>query len=116
MHNFKELVVWQKSFDLVTEIYKLTSQFPDEEKYALKSQMRRSAISIPSNIAEGCGRNSDKALLNYLSISLGSQYELETQLLLSEKLGFTSKNENTSIFDTLTEIQKITFKLIQKFQ
>lgn len=75
--------------DLVTQVYQITDDFPDNEKFGLISQMRRCAVSIPSNIAEGAGRNTDKEFNNFLSIALGSAFELETQILLSVKLGFT---------------------------
>lgn len=78
MHNFKELNVWKKSIDLAEYCYMLTSSFPKEEKYGLTSQMQRSAVSIPSNIAEGCGRVSEKELMHFISISMGSCYELDT--------------------------------------
>ena len=86
MKSHKDLDVWKKSMDLVAEIYRMTRQFPVEEQYGLTSQLRRSAISIPSNIAEGAGRSSDKEFKQFLSIALGSAAEVETQLILAEKL------------------------------
>jgi four helix bundle protein len=86
MHNLKELKIWSKAIDLATEIYKLTAEFPKEEKYGLTSQIRRSAISVPSNIAEGAGRNSDKEFVYFLGVSNGSSYELQTQLVIHETL------------------------------
>lgn len=82
MKDFKNLKVWQKGIKLVVDIYKTSKKFPQEELYGLTSQMRRSAISVPSNIAEGCGRNSDKDFNRFLEISLGSSFELENKLLL----------------------------------
>lgn len=84
--NHKDLDVWKTSMDLACAIYQLTSDLPSEEKFGLISQMRRSAVSVPSNIAEGCGRSSDKQLSQFLSISTGSLAELETQLILCERL------------------------------
>ena len=89
----KNLDVWKKSMDLVEVTYKLTQQFPDTEKFGLTSQMRRSAVSIPSNIAEGAARKGDKELIQFLYIALGSISELETQYLIAVRLKFTNKDE-----------------------
>jgi four helix bundle protein len=89
----KNLDVWKKSMDLVEVTYKLTQQFPDSEKFGLTSQMRRSAVSIPSNIAEGAARKGDKELIQFLYIALGSISELETQYLIAVRLKFTNKDE-----------------------
>ena len=86
----KDLEVWKKAMDLVTHIYALTSQFPKEELYGLTSQIRRSAISIPSNIAEGAARQSRKEFIQFLHIASGSVSELETQVLLAARMGFVS--------------------------
>lgn len=86
MHQYKELKLWQKSIDLVTRIYSLTREFPPAEKFGLVSQINRSAISIPSNIAEGAVRNSDRKFVQFLTISHASSFELETQLIISKKL------------------------------
>lgn len=115
MHNFKELKVWQKAVQLAVDLYKNTEHFPSEEKYGMISQMRRSAVSVSSNIAEGCGRKTDKSLSHFLSHSLGSQYELETQLIISNKIGFIDDAGFESLISRLNEIQKITQTLIQKF-
>jgi len=82
MHNFKDLKVWQKSMDLAIDIYKATSLFPRDEKFGLVSQIKRCSVSIPSNIAEGSGRGSDKEFNHFLNISQGSAFELETQLII----------------------------------
>lgn len=115
MNNYKELKVWQKSMDLVELVYKLTSSFPKEEKYGLVSQIQRCAVSIPSNIAEGAGRNSNKEFKHFLSIANGSSNELSTQLHLSIRIGYINENEVIEIFELLTEVQKINFTLIKKF-
>ena len=86
--DHKDLDVWKKSIELVTEIYSITANFPNEEKYGIVSQIRRAAISVPSNIAEGCARFSDKENLRFLDIARGSLAELETQLIISKNLGF----------------------------
>lgn len=84
----QDLEVWNKSMELVTNVYLITKNFPKEELYGLVSQMRRCAVSIPSNIAEGCSRFSDKETLNFLSVALGSISELETQLIISKNIGY----------------------------
>ncbi|PLX22308.1 MAG: diversity-generating retroelement protein bAvd family protein [Marinilabiliales bacterium] len=86
MKDFKKLNVWQKGIDLVTSIYKISKNFPSEEKYGLSSQITRAAVSIPSNIAEGSSRFSEKDYFRFLEIALGSAFELETQLMIVEKL------------------------------
>ena len=107
MTNYKDLVVWQKSILLVTDIYKLTKFFPKEEAYGLVSQMHRAAISIPSNIAEGHDRNSDKEFSNFLCIARGSLAELETQVIISEKLGYINQEQKTQILNKCYEIGKM---------
>ncbi|UKM63633.1 four helix bundle protein [Flavobacteriaceae bacterium GSB9] len=92
--DHKELDVWKYGMDLVELIYKVTSAFPDDERFGLTSQMRRAAISIPSNIAEGCGRKSDKELIQFLSIALGSVAELETQYLIAVRLNYIVTDSN----------------------
>lgn len=114
MNNYKELKVWQKSMDLVERVYFLTSSFPVEEKYGLTSQIQRSAVSIPSNIAEGAGRNSNNEFRNFLGIANGSINELSTQLTLSIRIGYTNESELNSVFNLLDKIQKINFTLIKK--
>ena len=92
MHNFKDLRVWQKSIELITDIYKLLASFPTDEKFGLISQLKRAAVSVPSNIAEGAGRNSNKEFNHFLSISLGSLFELETQLIISKNLNLINSD------------------------
>lgn len=111
MHNFKELKIWSKSIDLATEIYKATSNFPTEEKYGLTSQMRRCAVSISSNIAEGAGRNTNGEFRQFLGIANGSSYELYTQLILSNKLKLIDDNTMNPILKEIDEIQKMNYKL-----
>lgn len=115
MHNFKEFQVWQRGIDLVKEVYRITSKFPNDEKFGIISQLRRCAVSIPSNIAEGAGRKTDRDFSNFLSISLGSQFELETQLIISKDLGFLSDDLLNKTTIELNEIQKMTRALILKF-
>ena len=109
MRNFKELVIWQRSHALTLEIYKRTYMFPKEELFGLTSQMRRSAYSIPTNIAEGCGRNSNPDMKRFLIIASGSASELEYQLILSYDLGYLSKDLFTALTTELNEIQKMIY-------
>ena len=101
MGTHKELDVWKMSVDFVVDIYSLTKDFPVDEKFGLISQMRRAAISIPSNIAEGAGRNSDKENLHFLHIALGSLTELDTQLIVANKLGYCKPTNEIKLLDTI---------------
>ena len=100
-HNFRELKIWKESMNLVKQVYALTTELPVNEKFGLISQIQRCAISIPSNIAEGSGRSSEKEFLHFLNISISSSYELETQLILLEEL------YNIGTQKTLTQITSI---------
>lgn len=111
MNNFRELKVWQKSMKLITDTYLFTQKFPSSEMYGLTSQIRRSAISIASNIAEGCGRKSNKELSNFLSISLGSAYEFETQLMICKNLNFIDEKTFEDIESEIYHIQNMIVKL-----
>jgi len=113
MHNKNELKILSKSIDLAEKIYTLAASFPKEEIYGMVSQIRKCAVSIPSNIAEGAGRNSNKEFMHFLSIANGSGYELEIQLTLCERLCFASSDEITPIKDELTEVLKMNYKLQQ---
>ncbi|MEM7484815.1 MAG: four helix bundle protein [Bacteroidota bacterium] len=99
MHNFKKLKIWKNSMNLVSESYKITRNFPDYEKFGLTSQMNRCAISIPSNIAEGSSKSSDKHFKNYLETSLGSAFEWETQLIIA----YNEKYISTDTFNKLEQ-------------
>ena len=92
-HNFRELKIWKEAISVVKAVYVLSSNLPDTEKYGLKSQMNRAAVSIPSNIAEGTGRTSEKEFIHFLRIAVSSSYELETQLVLVEELFEISTEE-----------------------
>jgi S23 ribosomal protein. len=115
MHNFQDLVIWKKAIDLVEDIYRLTLKFPKDEKYGLTSQIRRCAVSIPSNVAEGAGRITEGEFKNFLGIASGSSNELFSQLILSKKLGFIAETELKPILNKLEEIQKINYTLIKRF-
>lgn len=103
-HNFRELKIWQEAMQIVKSVYFLTSQLPSDEKFGLTSQINRSSVSIPSNIAEGSGRTSNKEFIHFLNISLSSSFELETQLILSNEL-FNIEVENT--LKKINELQKM---------
>lgn len=111
MHNFKDLKIWNKSIDLATEVYKATAFFPTEEKYGLTSQIRRCAVSIPSNIAEGAGRNSNGEFRQFLGIANGSAFELETQLILSSRLALSDDYVVEPLLKEIGEIQRMNYKL-----
>lgn len=115
MHNFQELKIWQRAIDITVEIYRLSSGFPKEERYGLTSQIRRSAVSIASNIAEGAGRNTDGEFKNFLGIASGSSNELFTQLILASRLELISANTIKPLLNELIEIQKMNYTLIQRF-
>lgn len=114
MKTYKELIVWQKSIDLVEEVYRATRNFPEDEKFNLVSQIRRSAISIPSNIAEGQGRKSNSEFAYFLRIAFASSSELETQLLIAFRLKMISKKEYDMVTDLLTYVRKMLSSLISK--
>ena len=115
MNTHRDLLVWKKSIDFVTKIYKLTERFPKTEMYGLTSQLRRAAVSIPSNIAEGSARNTDKELIHFLHISRASAAEIETQLLISENLNYIEASKE-NIKTDLIEILKMLTSLINKIK
>ena len=112
MHKFKELQIWKRSREFCSEIYSITSKFPDSEKFGLTNQLRRASVSIPSNIAEGSSRKSNKDFSRFLEITLGSAYEIETQLLIAFDLKFINENELKKLTSELEEI----IKMISKFK
>ena len=116
MHKFKELTVWTKAVDLATDIYKITKQFPSEEKFGLVSQINRCAVSIPSNIAEGSGRNTNGEFNHFLGISAGSSFELETQLIIANRLGYLDKEILEITIKKINDIQNMTFGLQKKIK
>ncbi|MEO6167669.1 MAG: four helix bundle protein [Chitinophagales bacterium] len=96
MNKYQELIVWQKAMDYVISVYEATRKFPAEEKFGLVSQINRAVVSIPSNIAEGAGRDSKKEFAHFLSIAKGSSYEVETQLMLSKKNGLRHRRKSSN--------------------
>jgi four helix bundle protein len=114
MHNFKELKVWREGINLVKATYKVTKTFPSEEKFSLTTQINRSAVSIPSNIAEGAGRgSSDKDFINFLRMAYGSSCELETQLIISKELDFIPVEDFEKLEKRIHVIQKMIYQLIK---
>ena len=111
MHNYKELTVWKKSVDLAVKIYQESDLFPNDEKYGMISQVRRSSVSIPSNIAEGSGRSTDKDFNNFLAYSYGSSCELETQLIISNRVGLLEDEKFDDLNNDIQDIQKMLFSL-----
>jgi len=107
MHNFKELKVWQEAMGLAKNVFVCTKSFPPEEKFGLVSQMNRCAVSIPSNIAEGAGRGTPKEFNQFLNIALGSAFELETQLLLSNDFNYITKEETLLLTEKACKVQKM---------
>ncbi|MBI5456225.1 four helix bundle protein [Candidatus Kaiserbacteria bacterium] len=115
-NSHKDLIVWQKSMDLTLLIYKLTEKFPQREVYALSSQMRRAAISIASNIAEGRNRGTRRDFSHFLRMAYGSASELETQLLICKQLSFCTEETFILANDLLTEISKMLRAMIKKLE
>ena len=116
MNNLKELKIWNKAINLAVNVYKATSTFPTDERYGLISQSRRAAVSIPSNIAEGAGRNSVKEFNNFLGIANGSSYELQTQLVIANKLGILESEILDSLLTQIDELQKMTYGFQQMLE
>ena len=107
-HNFRELIIWQEAMDIVRLVYKNTKTFPKEEIYGLTSQIKRASVSIPSNIAEGCGRGTDPQLIHFLDIALGSSCELETQLILANDLLFINDEFLEDSLNKINQFQRRT--------
>ncbi|MCH8517810.1 MAG: four helix bundle protein [Cyclobacteriaceae bacterium] len=113
MRTHRDFEAWKKSVDFVASIYDFTKSFPKEETYGLSSQIRRSAVSIPSNIAEGAARKNDKEFIQFLYVALGSAAELETQLIISNKIQISDQGEINVLLESLEEISKMIFGLIK---
>ena len=109
MHKIEELTIWKKGIELVKVVYELINVLPETEKFGLTSQIKRCAISIPSNIAEGAGRNSEKEFIRFLAIANGSSYELQTQLLLLKELALIDNSRITEVMKKIIEIQKMNY-------
>lgn len=116
MKNFRKLIIWQKGIDLVVDIYTFSNELPSDEKYGLLTQIRRASVSIPSNIAEGSSRSSEKDFKRFLEIAIGSAFELETQLLIVQKLNLVDKSKCDILIQSLQEEQKMINSLITKIK
>jgi four helix bundle protein len=114
MRNFKQLLIWQKGFQIAIKSFQTVSSFPKEEKYGLSSQITNAAVSIPSNIAEGSSRSSMKDYNRFLEISLGSSFELETQLLIAEAVNFGEKDKRDELLKDIDEEQKMIMSFMNK--
>nr|WP_299337697.1 four helix bundle protein [Allomuricauda sp.] len=112
MVNYRNYKVWQRSHDLVLEIYRVTENYPESEQFGLVSQMRRASISVPTNIAEGCGRETQKELVRFLYISSGSAHELDYLVLISQELGFLATSKSEILLKEIDEIKKMLAALI----
>jgi four helix bundle protein len=116
VRDYRDLIVWQKGMDLVAEVYRLTRGFPSEELYGLTNQVRRAAVSIPSNIAEGQARQSTAEFRHFLSIAQGSRAGVETQLLIAVRLNYSTESGVRTAVSLLTEIQKMLAVLQARLQ
>ncbi|MDN3585541.1 four helix bundle protein [Pedobacter aquatilis] len=114
MQNFKELKVWEKAHQLTLSIYKTSAKFPKEEIYSLTNQLRRASASVPANIAEGCGKNSQADLANFLNISLGSANETEYFLILSRDLDYLTEEQFTILSNSINEVKAMLINLISR--
>jgi four helix bundle protein len=112
--NYKDLLVWQKAVALVKDVYVLTRRFPDDEKFGLTSQVRRSAVSVPSNMAEGQARQHKKEFRPFLHVALGSLAELDTQLTIAERLEYVASDDLDDLNARMIEIRKMTFGLLAR--
>jgi four helix bundle protein len=109
MHKFKQLEIWKQSRSFCTQIYSFTNSFPNEERFGLTNQLRRAAVSIPSNIAEGSSRKSNKDFARFLEIAIGSAYEIETQLLISSDLNFIAEEKLNTLNEKLQSMTKMMY-------
>jgi four helix bundle protein len=116
MRDFKKLAVWEKAHRFVLEIYNVTKKFPKDELFGIVSQIRRSSVSIPNNIAEGCGRNSKNEMFNFFNISMGSSAECEYLLLLSLDLGYLNSTQYKILNDKLIEVRKMLNTYMRKIK
>ena len=116
MKGFRDLKVWEKAHQLVKGLYQATGHFPTEEKFGLTAQMRRAAVSIPANIAEGCGRGSDRDMARFLQMSMGSASELEYELLLAHELGLLDSQSLQELAERTTEVKRMLASLIRRLE
>lgn len=116
MRDFKKLLIWQKAMEIVTKVYSAVEKFPSEEKYGLRSQVTRSAVSIAANIAEGSAKSSQKEYRHYTEIALGSAYEFETHMLIIERLGWVQTEDVKNILSLIEEEQRMLSSFLDKLK
>ena len=116
LKNYRELIVWQKSYQLCIDLYRITKGFPQEEKFGLTSQIRRAAVSVPSNIAEGYGRKTTPEYIRALYVAYGSHCELETQILLSGDLGYIKVKDMKELQEEIGEVERMLKALIRSLE
>ena len=116
MQDFTQLKVWQKAHNFTVNLYKITSSFPNQEKFHLTNQIRRASVSIESNISEGCGRNGDKEFSRFLDIAQGSAYEVKCQILIARDLGYLDNNKSQLLTEKIDEISKMINAFNQKLK
>lgn len=116
MSTFKDLLIWQKAMTLVTKVYQSTKLFPKEELFGLTSQIRRSAVSIPSNIAEGYGRDGKNDYLKFLNISLSSLFEMQTQIEIAKNIDYLNENDFTILYNDSRELERMLISFINKIK
>ena len=114
--TFRDLIIWQKSMGLVTEIYRMTKRMPKDEEYGLKAQMRRCAVSIPSNVAEGYGRKSTNDYIRFLNITMSSLYELQTQIEIALNLEYIKQEDFDKLHEAAREIERMLSSLVRKIK
>jgi four helix bundle protein len=114
MRSYRELIIWQKSMSLVTAVYRATEKFPRQEVFGLVSQMRRCAVSVPSNIAEGYGRYAEKELARFLHVSIGSLYELQTQLEIARNLEFVGQEQYEELNESTREVDRLMSSFLRR--
>lgn len=116
MRNYRELEIWKNGISIVEKIYAISAKLPSDERFGLRNQINRASISIPSNIAEGCSRNSEIEFKRFLEIAMGSLFEVETQLTICERLGFCDKSDLSDILQLLNTEAKMINSLISKIK
>jgi four helix bundle protein len=114
IESYKDLIVWQKGIELVNELYTVTKGFPKEEMFGLTNQIRRAAVSVPANIAEGWGRNSTKNYIQFIRISIGSLYEIETQLMISNNQSYITNQQKSALSARIDELGKMLNTLLKR--
>ena len=116
MKDFRNLLVWEKAHQLTLQVYRSLVAFPKEERYALADQIRRAAVSIPANIAEGCGRGTDADFARFLQIAMGSASELEYEILLAKDLGFLSSEAHSALTTQISEVKQMLTSFLKKLK